>query len=75
MMTSVSSTRLVLLQWDRGEFQEKAGSQSSSRHLTGADFLSPGGFGKGGMIVASEIDQSGSAFRDRASRLVLFQAE
>jgi hypothetical protein len=75
VMGSVKSTRLVLLQWDRGEFQEKAGSQSSSRHLTGADFLSPGGFGKGGMIVASEIDQSGSAFRDKASRLVLFQAE
>jgi hypothetical protein len=75
VMNSVSSTRLVLLQWDRGEFQEKAGSQSSSRHLTGADFLSPGGFGKGGMIVASEIEQTGSAFRDKVSRLVLFQAE
>jgi len=75
VMNSVSSTRLVLLQWDRAEFQEKAGSQSSSRHLTGADFLSPGGFGKGGMIVASEIEQTGSAFRDKVSRLVLFQAE
>jgi len=75
VLNSVSSTRLVLLQWDGREFQEKAGSQSSSRHLTGADFLSPGGFGKGGMIVASEIEQSGSAFRDKVSRLVLFQAE
>ena len=45
MLNIVSSTRLVLLQWDRAEFLEKAGSQSSSRHLTGADFLSPGGFG------------------------------
>jgi len=71
----VASTRLVLLQWDQGQFLEKAGSQSSSRHLTGADFLSPGGFGKGGKIVASEIEQSGSAFRDKISRLVLFQAE
>ena len=48
MLNIVSSTRLVLLQWDRAEFLEKAGSQSSSRHLTGADFLSPGGFGSGG---------------------------
>jgi len=69
------STRLVLLQWDRGDFLEKAGSQSSSRDLTGADFLSPDGFGKGGRIVASEIEQSGSAFRDKISRLVLFEVE
>ena len=75
VLNMVSSTRLVLLQWDRAEFLEKAGSQSSSRHLTGADFLSPGGFGKGGRIVASEIEQSGSAFRDKVSRLILFQVE
>jgi len=75
VLNMVSSTRLVLLQWDRAEFLEKAGSQSSSRHLTGADFLSPGGFAKGGKIVASEIEQSGTAFRDKISRLVLFQVE
>jgi len=75
VLNIVSSTRLVLLQWDRREFTEKAGSQSGSRHLTGADFLSPGGFGKGGKIVASEIEQSGSAFRDKISRLILFQVE
>ena len=75
LLNIVSSTRLVLLQWDRAEFLEKAGSQSSSRHLTGADFLSPGGFGKGGKIVASEIEKSGTAFRDKISRLVLFQVE
>ena len=75
VLNMVSSTRLVLLQWDRAEFLEKAGSQSGSNHLTGADFLSPGGFGKGGKIVASEIDQSGSAFKNKVSRLVLFQAE
>jgi hypothetical protein len=69
------STRLVLLRWERGEFVEKAASPNSGRFLTGADFLSPGAFGKGGKIVASEIEQSGSAFRDKISQLVLFQAE
>ena len=75
LLNAVVSTRLVLLRWDRGEFLEKAGSQSSSRFLTGADFLSPDRFGKGGKIVASEIEQAGSAFKDQISRLVLFQAE
>jgi hypothetical protein len=75
MLNTVASTRLVLLQWERTEFLEKAGTQSSSNDLTGADFLSPGGFGKGGKIVASEIDQSGSALKNKISRLVLFQAE
>ena len=69
------STRLVLLRWDRADFLEKAGSQSSRRHLTGADFLSPDGFGKGGKIVASEIEQTGAAWRDKISRLVLFEVE
>jgi hypothetical protein len=69
------STRLVLLRWDRGQFVEKAGSQSSARFLTGTDFLTQGAFGKGGKIVASEIEQSGSAFRDKISQLLLFQVE
>jgi hypothetical protein len=69
------STRLVLLRWDRADFLEKAGSQSSRRHLTGADFLSPESFGKGGKIVASEIEQTGAAWRDKISRLVLFEVE
>lgn len=69
------STRLVLLRWDRGEFIEKAGSQSSSRFLTGADFLSPDAFEKGGKIVASEIEKSGLNFKDNISRLLLFQVE
>ena len=75
VMNIFGSTRLVLLQWERGEFVEKAGTQSTSRHLTGADFLSPDGFGKGGRIVASEIEKSGSAFSDKISRLLLYQAE
>ncbi|HEX7523197.1 MAG TPA: VCBS repeat-containing protein [Candidatus Deferrimicrobium sp.] len=75
VLGTVSSTRLVLLQWNGGEFVEKAGSQGSGRYLTGADFLSPDGFGKGGKIVASTIEQSGSAFTEKISRLLLFQAE
>jgi hypothetical protein len=75
LMSLGVSTRLVLLQWDRREFVEKAGSQSSSRYLSGADFLSPDGFGKGGRIIASAIEKSGSAFTEKISRLVLFEAE
>jgi hypothetical protein len=75
LLNMSTSTRLVLLQWDRGEFVEKAGTQSSSRFLTGADFLSPDGFGKGGKIVASMIEQTGSTFRDKISRLLLFEVE
>ena len=74
-LNTVSATRLVLLQWDRGEFTEKAGTKSGSRTLTGADFLFPDAFGKGGKIVASQIDQSGSAWRDQVSQLVLFEVE
>jgi hypothetical protein len=75
MLDLTASTRLVLLQWDRREFVEKAGSQGSRLHLTGADFLSPDGFGKGGKIVASAIEQSGTVLRDKISRLQVFQAE
>lgn len=74
-LNTVSATRLVLLQWGRGEFTEKAGTKSGSRTLTGADFLSPEAFGKGGKIVSSEIEQAGSAWRDKVSRLVLFEVE
>jgi len=75
MLDLAATTRLVLLQWDRGEFVEKAGSQSGNRYLTGADFLSPDGFGKGGKIVASAVESSGSPFSDKISRLQVFQAE
>jgi hypothetical protein len=75
VLNTASSTRLVLLQWERGDFTEKAGTKGSSRILTGADFLSPDAFGKGGRIVASEIEQTGAAWRDKVSRLVLFEVE
>jgi hypothetical protein len=69
------TTRLVLLQWDRREFVEKAGSQGGNLYLTGADFLSRDGFAKGGKIVTSAVEKSGSPFSDKVSRLVLFQVE
>jgi hypothetical protein len=75
MANTSGATRLALLQWDRGGFAEKAVTPDMGRSLTGADFLSPDGFGKGGKIVASEIEQSGSAFKDKISRLLLFQVE
>ncbi|MHB1011791.1 MAG: hypothetical protein ACYC37_02585 [Desulfobacteria bacterium] len=75
LLSMGGSTRLVLLQWERGEFVEKAGTQSSRHFLTGADFLSPDGFGKGGKIVASTIEKSGIILSDKISRLLLFQAE
>jgi hypothetical protein len=69
------STRLVLLQWDGGEFAEKAGSASTSHFISGADFLSPGGLKKGDMTVASVIEQLGGINKSKISRLVLFQVE
>jgi len=75
VLNAPGTTRLVLLRWDGGEFREKAGSPTTGRTLTGADFLSLDGFGKGGKIVASAIEQSGSVISDKISRLVLFQVE
>jgi hypothetical protein len=69
------STRLVLLQWDGGNFVEKAGSQSSGQLLSGADFLSPSGLRRGGKVVASVIEKTGTAWRDKISRLELFLLE
>ena len=69
------STRLVLLQWDGGDFLEKAGSKSTSHFISGADFLSPSGLKRGDMVVASEIEQTGSVFKGKISRLQLFRVE
>jgi len=69
------STRLVLLQWDGGEFEEKAGSAGSSHFLSGADFLSPSGLKRGDMVVASAIEQLGSINKSKISRLLLFRLE
>jgi hypothetical protein len=67
-------TRLVLLQWEGGGFSEKAGTKMEGRFFSGADFLSVP-LRRGGGIVASVIEQEGSVFKDKTSRLFLYQAE
>ncbi len=72
---SYDSTRLVLLQWEGGEFLERAGTQGTSQFLSGGDFLSPSGFGKGGRIVASVIEQTMVILKEPVSRLLLYEAD
>ena len=69
------SSRLVVLQWDGGEFLEKAGTKSTGHFVTGADFLSPSGLKRGDTVVASVVEQIGSVFKDKVSRLLLFRLE
>jgi hypothetical protein len=69
------SSRIVILQRVGGGFAERAGSPKSDFFYSGVEDLPPGGLRRGGRVVASVIEQPGSAFKDRVSRLVLFQAE
>ncbi|MEW6720882.1 MAG: VCBS repeat-containing protein [Thermodesulfobacteriota bacterium] len=69
------STRLALLQWEVGEFLEKAGTQGTSLFLSGADFLNMPPFPKGGKVVASAIEQTGTVLRDKVSRLHIYRVE
>jgi hypothetical protein len=71
---SWDKTRLVLLQWEDGSFSEKAGTMMESRFLSGADYLTLP-LRRGGGIIASVIEQEGSAYKEKVSRLVLFRAE
>ena len=72
---SYESTRLVLLQWEVGEFLEKAGTQGSSQFLSGADFLSRSDFGKGSRVIVSVIEQTGAFFNEQASRVLLYKVD
>jgi hypothetical protein len=67
-------TRVVLLQWEDGSFSEKAGTKMEGRFSSGADYLSLP-LRRGGGIIASVIEQEGSAYKDKISRLVLYRAE
>jgi len=69
------STRLVLLQWEDGEFGERAGTKKSNHFYSGTDYLSPSGIRKGGEVVASVIEQEGSVSKEKVSRLVLYRVE
>ncbi len=72
---SYESTRIALLQWEGGGFQEKAGTPYVDAFISGADVVSSAGLRKGGRVVASAIEQFGSAMKDKTSRLSLFQVE
>jgi hypothetical protein len=72
---SYDSTRLVLLQWENGQFSEKAGTPKSDHFYSGADILSSSGLREGGKVIASAIEQMGSAVKGAQSRLTLFQVE
>ena len=69
------SSRIVILQRTGGGFTERAGSPKSDFFYSGVEDLPPGGLRRGGRVVASVIEQPGSAIKDRVSRLVLFQTE
>jgi hypothetical protein len=72
---SYDSTRLVLLQWQDGQFSEKAGTPKSDYFYSGADVLSTSGLRQGGKVIASVIEQMGSVAKDPRSRLTLFHVE
>jgi len=57
-----------------GGFSEIAGTVMEGRFFSGVDYLSLP-LRKGGGIIASVIEQEGSAFKDRVSRLVLLGVE
>jgi hypothetical protein len=65
----------VILKKQGGGFAERAGSPKSDFFYSGVDVLPPGALPRGGRVIASVIEQAGSAFKDRVSRLVLLQAD
>jgi len=72
---SFESSRIVILKKQGGGFAERAGSPKSDFFYSGVDVLPPGVLPRGGRVIASVIEQAGSAFKDRVSRLVLLQAD
>jgi len=75
MMGAITSTKIVVLQADGSGFSERAVSPKSDFFYSGVDLLQTGGLRRGGRIIASMIEQSGTVFKDRASRLVLLRVE
>lgn len=69
------SSRIVVSQWEGSGFTERAASPKGDFFYSGVDLLPPGGLRRGGRTVASVIEQYGSAFKDKVSRLVLLQVE
>jgi hypothetical protein len=74
-MGSFDTTRLVVFQWDGGEFVEKGGSPKSDFFYSGVVPLSPKGLRKGGKVISAVIEKFDSAMTRPESRLVLLQME
>lgn len=73
---NTKTTRLVLLQWDGGEFVEKVGTpKEGSRTYSGADLLVPSRLEKGGKAIVSIIQLAGDVTGAGTSRLALFRIE
>jgi hypothetical protein len=75
MAGTFESTRVVILEWSGGGFTERASAPKTDFFVSGLDVLPPGGMRKGGKVVASVIEQAGTAWQDKASRLELLQVE
>lgn len=75
IMGAITSSKVVILQADGSAFAERAASSKSDFFYSGVDLLPAGGLRRGGRVIASVIEQSGSAFSDRVSRLVLLRVE
>jgi hypothetical protein len=75
MAGTFDTIRIVILEWSGGGFTERASAPKSDLLISGVDTLSPGGLRKGGKVVASVIEQSGTTWRDKKSHLELYQVE
>ena len=75
MIHTFEATRLVILAWEGGGVAVRASSPWSDFFYSGSEPLPPGEVRRGGMAIASVIEQSGSAFKEKSSRLELFRIE
>ncbi|MBI5906361.1 MAG: VCBS repeat-containing protein [Deltaproteobacteria bacterium] len=72
---TIESSRIVILQMEGSGFAERAASPRSDFFYSGVELLPAGGIRRGSRAIASVIEQPGSAFSDRVSRLHMFQVE
>jgi FG-GAP-like repeat len=75
MLGAITSSKVVILQSDGSGFSERAASPKSDFFYSGVDLFPTEKLRRGGRVIASLIEQSGSAFTDRVSRLVLLRVE
>jgi hypothetical protein len=72
---TIESSRLVVLEMKEGGGTVRASGPKSDYLYTGVDILPPGGGRKGGKVIASAIEESGSVLKEKISRLELFLME